>query len=165
MNIEHSKTELSADNAECRARLHVFTNTFQPVRRAWLKAAAEVANGSETSFAVATAIVLIAREGDGLQQNALAEVAGVNPAAMLRTLVQAEAAGLCKRCTVPENRRIKVIHLLPKGHAMARLIEERLDCLRVELLGDIDAAEIETAMRILRLLEKRILARMGQPLT
>lgn len=157
-----SKPELNADEAQCRGRLHVFTNAFQPVRRAWLKAAAGVAIDCGTSFAVATAIVLLAREGDGLQQNALAEVAGVNPAAMLRTLVQAEAAGFCKRCAVPENRRIKVIRLLPKGKDMARSIEERLDSLRVELLGDIDAAEIDTATRVLRLFESRILAHMDR---
>lgn len=139
-----------------QARFFELTNALQPVRRAWLQASAAATGSCGYPFPVVSAIVLLARLGDGVQQSTLAEAVGVNPAAMLRTLDQAEAAGLCRRRDVPHNRRIKSVQLLPPGKALARKAEAQLNSLRAELLGSIELRDIETATRVLHTFEERI---------
>src|SRR3546814_12964170 len=92
---------------------------------------------SGLSVSVAAFVVLVARLGPGVQQKVLAIEAGVNPAALVRTLDQGEAAGLLTRRDVPENRRIKVIDLLPEGQKLAQQMEASLAALRKKVLGDI----------------------------
>ncbi|SEQ95688.1 MarR family transcriptional regulator, transcriptional regulator for hemolysin [Faunimonas pinastri] len=149
--------------APSQAHLYAFTNAIQPVRRAWLQAAAVVAAENGVSFSVATAILHLSRMGSGLQQSALAEEAGVNPAAMLRTLDQAEAAGLIERRAVAGDRRVKAIHLLAAGEAIAIRLESRLAELRADLLHDVPSAEVQAATRLLRLFETRIIEHLQKP--
>lgn len=115
---------------------------------------------SGLSVRLAVIVVLIARLGPGVQQKTLAIEAGVNPAALVRTLDHGEAAGLFTRRDVPENRRIKVVDLLPEGQKQARQIEASLAALRKKLLEDVPLPDIDAATRILRLLETRALAHM-----
>src|SRR3546814_3353026 len=96
------------------ASLYNFTIAIQPARRVWIQAAGAALANSGLSVSVAAVVVLVARLGPGVQQKVLAIEAGVNPAALVRTLDQGEAAGLLTRRDVPENRRIKVIDLLPE---------------------------------------------------
>src|SRR3546814_2705919 len=130
-----------------------------PTGRALVLAGAALAN-SGLSVSVAAVVVLVARLGPGVQQKVLAIEAGVNPAALVRTLDQGEAAGLLTRRDVPENRRIKVIDLLPEGQKLAQQMEASLAALRKKVLGDIPMQDIETATRVLRLLEAGALAHM-----
>src|SRR3546814_7344473 len=91
------------------ASLYNVTIAIQPARRVWIQAAGAALANSGLSVSVAAVVVLVARLGPGVQQKVLAIEAGVNPAALVRTLDQGEAAGLLTRRDVPENRRIKVI--------------------------------------------------------
>lgn len=136
--------------------LYEFTNSFQPVRRAWLQAAAHVLGDSGVSLPTATAILHVSRMGNGLQQSELAESVGVNPATMLRTLDQAEKAGFLERRNVPENRRVTAIYILPAGERLAAQMEEALADLRRTLLGDLRSEEIAAATRTIRQFESRI---------
>lgn len=136
--------------------LYAFTNSFQPVKRAWQQAAAFAIADTGISLAVATAVLHVSRLGDGMQQNKLAESVGVNPGAMLRTIDQAEKAGLAERRDVVGNRRVKVIYLLPDGHALAAKMETALAELRSLLLQDVTEPEIVAATNLIRLFETRI---------
>lgn len=162
MAIKKMHEKKSHALASSQARLFELTNALQPVRRAWLQASAAATSSSGYPFTVAAAIVLLSRMGDGVQQSTLAEAAGVNPAAMLRTLDQAEAAGLCERRDVPHNRRIKAIHLLPQGKALARQVEAQLNRLRAELFDGIEPQEVEIATQVLRTFEERLLVHLGK---
>ncbi|WP_153549583.1 MULTISPECIES: MarR family winged helix-turn-helix transcriptional regulator [Pseudomonas] len=142
--------------------LFELTNALQPVRRAWIQASAAATADSGIPFPVATAVVLLARLGDGAQQSTLAELAGVNPAAMLRTLDQAEALGLCERREISNNRRIKPLHLLPAGKVLATRVEHQLAELREEMFAGIEPDEIESAVRTLRAFEERILSHLSK---
>ncbi|MBX6317029.1 MarR family transcriptional regulator [Pigmentiphaga sp.] len=142
-------------------RLFELTNALQPVRRAWIQACAAVMAENGFSFPIATAVVLLSRLGDGTQQSALAEAAGVNPASMLRTLDLAEKAGLCERREVPHNRRIKALHLLAPGKALAKRVERQLAQLRKQLLEGIPPEDIDTVVRTLRTFEKNIYDRLS----
>jgi MarR family transcriptional regulator for hemolysin len=138
------------------AALYALTTAIQPVRRAWLKATAAALEGSGLSVSLATVVLLVFRHGGGMRQNALAEEVGVNPAALVRTLDQAEAAGLLERQDTPGDRRSKGVHLLPEGERLALIIEADVADLRARLLGDLPQDEVETAARVLRQFEERI---------
>ena len=135
------------------AALYALTNALQPVRRAWQQAAAAALADSGLSVSLATAVLLVYRLGDGVQQNVLAEEIGVNPAAMVRTLDQAQAAALLERCEIPGNRRAKAVHILPEGRRLAVKMEQALADMRAAVLCDIPPEDIETTTRVLRQFE------------
>lgn len=139
------------------AMLFEFTNTLQPVRRAWVQAASIALGDSGLSASLATAVILTARCGDkGIRQSALAEEVGVNPGGLVHILDQAEAAQLLERRDSTEDRRVKVVHVLPEGRRLALKMEKAVTKLRASLLGDIPPGDIETATRVLRQFEERI---------
>lgn len=132
-----------------------FTMSLQPTRQAWYQAATSVLVGTGVSVTVAMPLVLISRLGDGVSQQVLAERLGVAPAALVRTLDQAEAAELVERRVVPGNRRQRGIYLLPEGQRLALHMESVLSELRAECLHGVPAADIEVAVRVLRTFEER----------
>lgn len=138
------------------AALYALTTAIQPVRRAWWKAATIALEGSGLSVSLATVVLLVYRHGGGVRQSVLAEDAGVNPAALVRTLDQAEASGLLKRRGAPGDRRVKGVYLLPEGERRALIMEANVAELRQRLLGDLAQDEIETATKVLRQFEERI---------
>lgn len=141
--------------------LHSFTAAIQPARRAWTQAAATVMADENLTMSLAVVIVLAHRRAD-VHQKMLADEVGVNPAAIVRLLDQGEAAGLLDRHDAPTDRRIKVVKLTRKGRQLADRLETVASALRVELLGDVPEEDIETATRVLRLLEERSLRYLAE---
>ncbi len=139
-----------------------FTKAIQPIRRAWALAAAPVLTATGLSQPVATAVMLVSRLGDGVRQSVLAEEFGVNPTAMVRTLDQAESAGVLERRDVAGNRRVKAVHLSSEGRRQARRIEADLATLRKAIMHDVALDDVETATRVLRLFETRVVAHLQQ---
>lgn len=135
--------------------LHELTNSLQPVRRAWKRAVSEVIAEHGISMSLATAVVLVYRNPQGLNQKLLAEEIGINPGALVRLLDQASQEALLERREDTVDRRIKNLHILPKGTEIAISIEHAADELRLELMRDVDLAAIEQATQVLRLFEKR----------
>ncbi|EMC0406824.1 MarR family transcriptional regulator [Vibrio fluvialis] len=135
--------------------LHELTNSLQPVRRAWKRAVSEVIAEHGISMSLATAVVLVYRNPQGLNQKLLAEEIGINPGALVRLLDQASQEALLERREDTVDRRIKNLHILPKGTEIAISIERAADELRLELMHDVDLAAIEQATQVLRLFEKR----------
>ncbi|UTM58167.1 MarR family transcriptional regulator [Photobacterium sp. CCB-ST2H9] len=137
------------------ALLHELTNSLQPVRRAWKRAVSEVIANYGISMSLASAVVLVYRNPQGLNQKLLAEEIGINPGALVRLLDQASNEQLLERREDTADRRIKTLHILPKGTEIAVSIERAADALRLELMNDVDLAAIEQATQVLRLFEKR----------
>jgi MarR family transcriptional regulator for hemolysin len=138
--------------------LYALTNALQPARRAWVQAAGRVLAGTGLSTSLATVVLLASRLGPSVQQKTLALELGVNPAALVRLLDQGEAAGLLVRNGVEGNRRSKVVDLLPEGQRLAAKMERIVAALRKKLLGDLSTEEVDTATRVLRVLEERAVA-------
>ncbi|BAV65315.1 MarR family winged helix-turn-helix transcriptional regulator [Sphingobium cloacae] len=140
------------------------TNAVQPVRRVWGQAANTVITEFGLSPSLGTVVILTSRLGPAVHQKDLALEVGVNPAALVRTLDQGEAAGLLERKVVAGDRRSNVVSLFPRGTELAKAMEQKLAKLRRDLLGDLPVEEIQTAARILRALEERAQAyvRRGQ---
>ncbi|MEI8594209.1 MarR family winged helix-turn-helix transcriptional regulator [Photobacterium sp. Hal280] len=137
------------------ALLHELTNSLQPVRRAWKRAVSEIIADYGISMSLASAVVLVYRNPQGLNQKLLAEEIGINPGALVRLLDQASNEQLLERREDTADRRIKTLHILPKGTEIAVSIERAADALRLELMNDVDLAAIEQATQVLRLFEKR----------
>jgi MarR family transcriptional regulator for hemolysin len=106
-------------------------------------------------MSLAAPVLVVSRLGDGALQHVIAEQIGVHPAALVRTLDLAEEGGLLERRTVPGNRRLRAIYLLPEGRRLAVKMEHALTTLRMTLLKDISKSEIDTAARVLQVLEER----------
>ncbi|SDR90014.1 MULTISPECIES: MarR family winged helix-turn-helix transcriptional regulator [Halopseudomonas] len=136
------------------AALYALTNAIQPVLRAWGQAANIALADSGLAPPLAKALLLACRLGDGIQQSVLAEEIGVNPGALVRTLDQAEAAGLLQRREVPHNRRARAIYVLAEGRRIALHMEAALEALRAELFEGLSESEVVSATRVLRLLEQ-----------
>ncbi|GAB3629929.1 MarR family transcriptional regulator [Pandoraea terrae] len=131
-----------------------FTGSIQPAKRAWTQAAATVMADESLTMSLAVVLVLVHRNPD-VHQKMLADEVGVNPTAIVRLLDQGEAEGLLDRHDAPSDRRIKLVKLTRKGRQVAERLEKTASALRVNLLGDIPNADVETATRVLRLLEER----------
>ncbi len=139
------------------AALFAFTNALQPVKRAWVQAATLMLADFGLPTSLTTALILVSRQGGkGIMQAELAEEVGVNPGGMVRILDQAESVGLLIRRDSSEDRRVKTVHVLPKGRELASRMEEAIAELRATLLGDLPAEDIEGATRLLRSFESRI---------
>lgn len=145
------------------ATLTALTSALQPARRAWTQAAAQTLESFGLSMSLASAVILVSRHEGGMRQTNLAEEIGVNQGAMVRTLDQAEQAGLLERRAVAGDRRANSIHILPEGARLAAQMEASLSRLRIDLLGDLSAADAEAALSILRQIDERcsIFARQG----
>ncbi len=137
--------------------LFELTNAIQPIRRAWVQAINLALADFDLPPSLISTLILVSRRGNmGIRQNALADEVGINPGGMVRILDQAEAARLLERRDSADDRRIKTIHLLPKGLDLARKMEKAVTRLRDDLLADLPSQDIETTTRTLRLFEKRI---------
>lgn len=134
---------------------YAFTIAIQPTKQAWQLAAGSALSASGLSVSVATPVLIVSRLGDGVLQQAIAEMIGVHPAALVRSLDQAEKAHLLERRLVPGNRRVRAIYLLPEGRRLAVKMERDVKALRAKLLKDIPKEDIETATRVLQAFEER----------
>lgn len=146
--------------------LVAFTNALQPVRRVWYQAATIALADFGLPMSLCTTIILTARAGShGAKQNVLAEEVGVNAGAMVRILDQGEAAGLLERRDSSDDRRVKIIHILPKGQQLASNMEQVVAAFRSSLISDIPPQELEIATRVLRNFEDRMTAFLQQART
>lgn len=140
--------------------LYNLTNAIQPALRTWRQAANAAMEDAGVGFSLGAALIVVARNPQGVTQGILAEQTGVNPGAVVRMLDQGEAAGLIERRIVASDRRAKTVHVTPAGAALARSMEIQLGQLRSALLGDLTIADILTATRVLQVIEKRSAAYM-----
>lgn len=137
--------------------LYALTTALQPARRAWFQATNRALSHITDSTSVGNVVLVASRLGPGVQQSAIAAELGINAAALVRLLDQAEAAKLLARSHSEGDRRAKGIDLLPAGSALAKEMEVTLIALRQEVFGDLPEEDIETTVRVLRALEERSL--------
>ena len=131
--------------------LRAFTDALLPIRRAWFQAANVAMDDLDLPSSMSAAILMVSRAGpDGIRQNDLAEEVGIHPTALVRVLDQAQKEDILARRESQTDRRVKTIHLLPRGEQLASRIELAITKLRATLLRDMAPADIEAATRVLR---------------
>lgn len=89
-------------------------------------------------------------------QRELAERVGVEGPSLVRVLDRLEAQGLVARRPAEDDRRIKRIHLTAAADPVLRQLTEVATELRGELLADIPAQTIDTALQLLRVIGDRL---------
>lgn len=89
---------------------------------------------------------------DGLNQRELAEELELETPTVVRLLDAMESQGFIERRSDNIDRRTKQIHLTEFGKGVADDIENVASTLRQKLLGEVDAADIETTLKVIRVM-------------
>lgn len=111
------------------------------------------------SGASAIPLAILGRMGDGTRQGSLAQALGVEGPALVRQLDRLCAQGLVERVEDTADRRAKNLYLTVEGRQVASNVEARFARLRRALLEGVSDEDIEAALRIFKILERR----MGDP--
>jgi MarR family transcriptional regulator for hemolysin len=105
------------------------------------------------SEACAMPLLMILRLGDGVRQVTVAQAAGMESPSLVRLLDQLCAAGVVCRTEDPTDRRAKSLSLTEKGRELALSIENELLRLRRDVLKNVDVADLEATLRVLKAFE------------
>ncbi|WP_263261514.1 MarR family transcriptional regulator [Pseudomonas sp. RIT-PI-S] len=105
------------------------------------------------SEACAVPLLVIVRLGDGVRQVTVAHAAGLESPSLVRLLDQLCAQGYVQRTEDATDRRAKALSLTAKGRELAEAIEGELVRLRRDVLKNVDAADLEAALRVVRAFE------------
>jgi MarR family transcriptional regulator, transcriptional regulator for hemolysin len=91
-----------------------------------------------------------------LSQNELASIAEVAPITVARLVDRLEAAGLVKRCTDPEDRRIWRLRLTPAAAPILREVKRCRAKLHEAMTKDIDLAALKAMLVGLRKMKSNL---------
>lgn len=100
-------------------------------------------------------LLQLSRFGPASQRD-LAERVGVEGPSLVRVLDRLEEQGLVTRRPVGEDRRVKQVHLTAAAEPVLRQLTRASDELRRELLADIPARSIDTALQVLKTIGDRL---------
>lgn len=89
------------------------------------------------------------RAPDGLSQRQIAERIGIEGPTVVGLLDRLESAGLLERRACAEDRRRKIVHLLPAGARVAPIIASHAEALRAEVLKGIAPADLKHCRDVL----------------
>jgi len=103
-----------------------------------------------------TALLQIARGGDGMQQTQLADHIGIEGPTLVRLLNSLEAADLIQRRADPRDRRAKTVHLTERAIPVLAEIETIADELRQEVTAGIAPDELARCTEIFDVMLARL---------
>ena len=126
-----------------------FTADFVLAARLWRRMTREVTAQYGIAEAGAAPLLWIGRMGEGVRQTQLADRIGIEGASLVRVIDELVAAGLVRRQPDPSDRRANGLYLTDEGRNIVVRVEEELQALRERVLGDVDAADIAAAERII----------------
>jgi len=125
-----------------------------PAGRAWQRAAGAAFEQLGLSLSAAAPLLVIARLGDGVRQKDIAEEAGIDPAAIARSVTQLEKDGLLLRQADAGDARAKMLHLTPAGRALVAKLNKAIDGVRKDILSEATDEEGRAAVRVFLALTK-----------
>ncbi|MDE1150734.1 MAG: MarR family transcriptional regulator [Azospirillaceae bacterium] len=146
-------------------RHRAFGITLCYLGRYWRREADIVMKNYAQSEATALPLIILARLGDGMRQGVLADHVGVEGPSLVRLVDMLEKDDLVERHTDARDRRVKTLHLTPKGRALAGRLDDALDDMRRRLLADVSQDDLETALRVFAAVERALGARGPSALT
>lgn len=104
---------------------------------------------ANTNFATWSVLLVLDREGPVIQRE-LAGLLEVEGPTLVRRLDRLEAAGLVARSGTPGDRRATRIALTAQGKAMFKRVRSSVGETESELVADLDPADVETTVKVLR---------------
>ena len=129
------------------------TALLAPLGRAYRRHVDKAFLTLSVSHTLALPVMLLGRLEDGVRQGALVDALGIEPPSLVPLLNQLERAGLVERRPDLTDKRAKTLHLTAAGRDLAERAESVATQVRVNLLRDIPAADIEVAARVLSQLQ------------
>lgn len=100
-------------------------------------------------------VLAFVRKLDGPNQTELAEQLSLETPSIVRLIDRLEREHLVERRTGAD-RRVKTVHLTPKGEELSAEIWRVAGRLRAELMRDIPLDDVERSMGLLSMLHKRL---------
>ncbi|MBB3290381.1 MULTISPECIES: MarR family transcriptional regulator [unclassified Rhizobium] len=132
----------------------LFTANLLTTGRQWRRVVDLALSSHGISEAVAAPLLWISRLGGGVRQVVLATYVGIEGPSLVRLIDQLESMDLVMRKDDPTDRRAKGLWLTPEGEKLASRMEDVLDELRCRILANVDPADIEAAVRVLKAFEE-----------
>ncbi|MBM7049656.1 MULTISPECIES: MarR family winged helix-turn-helix transcriptional regulator [Rhizobium] len=132
----------------------IFTANLLSTGRQWRRVVDLALSSYGLSEAAAAPLLWIGRLGGGVRQVVLATYVGIEGPSLVRLLDQLESMGLVIRKDDPTDRRAKGLWLTAEGEVLASHMEDALDTLRGRILANVDKADIEAAIRVLKAFEE-----------
>ncbi|MGA0571358.1 MarR family winged helix-turn-helix transcriptional regulator [Variovorax sp. VNK109] len=133
------------------------------VARAYRRRADEALAGCGLSVVSAWPVLIVGRN-DGIRQNELAALLGIEGPSLVRTLDRVEEGGLLVRRPDAKDGRAKTLHLTADGRRMRAKIERVLQDLADEAFGGITEKDLLASMRVFAQLDRMLIA-MPAPAT
>jgi MarR family transcriptional regulator for hemolysin len=130
-------------------QMHI-TSGVVAASRQWRRVCQTTLSSYGVSEACAGPLLMIARLGDGVRQVTVAQACGLESPSLVRLLDQLGAANLMCRTEDPTDRRAKSLSLTDAGRALAQSIEDELIRLRREVFSNLDTADLEAALRVIK---------------
>ncbi len=93
--------------------------------------------------------------GEAIQAE-LADAVGVKGPTMVKTLDWLEAERFIERCSIPADRRTKIIKFSDKATDKFNEILQVVTSLRHELLADFEDTEIETSLKVIHAISQKL---------
>lgn len=132
----------------------IFTANLLTTGRQWRRVVDIALSSYGISEAAAAPLLWIGRLGGGVRQVAIATYVGIEGPSLVRLIDQLESMDLVIRKDDPTDRRAKGLWLTAEGELLASRMEDALDELRGRILADVDQADIEAAIRVLKAFEE-----------
>ena len=107
------------------------------------------------------ALMRFVAASEGQSQQALAERRGSPPSRMGATVDSLEESGLIERRPDPADRRVRALHLTPKGRRLLKRAGEIAVSYESRLCEDLDPAEREQLIDLLHRLQPGLIERRG----
>lgn len=100
---------------------------------------------------------------EGIHQGGLADLLDIEPITLVRILDKLEANGFVERRRHPTDRRIWLLHLLPKAHPMLARMRVIGDATRQDALDGLSDREREQLLRMLTAMKQNLLEACDRP--
>ena len=130
-------------------RLPHFGFLLAELSRRYVQLFEELAQGTGLNLTTCRALAYLERH-EGISQSRLAELASIEPMALVRLLDRLQAEGLVRRERDPHDRRAHRLLLEARAQPVLRQIRELSRRARERTFAGVDADEREQFMRVLQ---------------
>ena len=130
-------------------RLPHFVFLLAELSRRYVQLFEELAQGTGLNLTTCRALAYLERH-EGISQSRLAELASIEPMALVRLLDRLQAEGLVRRERDPQDRRAHRLLLEARAQPVLRQIRELSRRAREHTFAGVDADEREQFMRVLQ---------------
>ncbi len=130
-------------------RLPQFGFLLAEISRRYVQLFEQLAQGTGLTLTTCRALAYLERH-EGISQSRLAELAAIEPMALVRLLDRLQAEGLVRRERDPDDRRAHRLLLEASAQPVLRQIRELSRRARERTFAGVDAQERELFMRVLQ---------------